>query len=151
MEPILIVCTGNICRSPMAEGLLRERLSERAGVNIASAGIGALTAQSAEPYAVEIMNERGIDISSHRARQLDRATVIEHGLVLVMERAQTMWIGSRYPMARGRVFLMGHWQGGQEVPDPYRQTRRAFEDALNVLEIYTEDWLKRIDILDSSQ
>jgi protein-tyrosine phosphatase len=147
LQPILIVCTGNICRSPMAEGLLRYRLAARPGVSVASAGVGALVAHPADPYAVEVMRQRGIDISGHRGRQIDHAALVDHGLVLVMERAHLEWISLRFPMARGRVFLLGHWQGGKEVPDPYQQTRQAFENVLGYLEAYAEDWLKRIDIL----
>lgn len=151
LQPILMVCTGNICRSPMAEGWLRERLAARPGIRVASAGTGALLSHPADPIAVEVMRERGIDISAHRGRQVDEAVLVEHGIVLVMERAQANWILSRFPIARGRVFLFGHWQDGKDVPDPYGHTRPAFEEVLRHVEAYSEDWLKKIEILARSQ
>lgn len=135
----------------MAEGLLRRQLAALPDVTVASAGVAALVAHPADPLAVEVMREQDVDISAHRGRQLDQAAIVQHDLVLVMERAQLAWIASRFPMARGRVFLFGHWQGGKEVPDPYGHTREAFEQVLKYLEAYTEDWLKRIEILSQSQ
>jgi protein-tyrosine phosphatase len=135
----------------MAEGWLRARLAAQSKVQVASAGIGALVAHPADPIAVEVMRERGIDISAHRGRQVDEPMLVQHGLVLVMERLHADWILSRFPMARGRVFLFGHWQGGQDVPDPYGHTRPAFEEVLRYVEAYGADWLKRIEILAQSQ
>ncbi len=137
---------GNICRSPMAEGLLRYRLAGRAEPKTTSAGIGALVSHPADPIAVELMAARGIDISAHRGRQLDKPTLLAHGLVLVMERAHLYWISSRYPEARGRVFLLGHWRDGEDVVDPYRQERPVFEHALDQIDVYLGDWLKRLAI-----
>lgn len=131
----------------MAEGWLRARLATRSQVRVASAGIGALVDHPADPLAVEVMRERGIDISAHRGRQLDQATVVQHGLVLVMERAQAAWILSRFPMTRGRVFLFGHWQGGKDVPDPYGHTRPAFEEVMHYVEAYADDWLERVELI----
>lgn len=150
-QSILTVCTGNICRSPMAEGLLRHRLAARREVTIASAGVGALVGHPADALAVEVMREQNIDISAHHGRQLDQAAIVQHDLVLVMERAHLDWIEARFPIARGRVFLFSHWQGRQDVPDPYGHTREAFDQVLTYLQAYTEDWLKRIEILSQSQ
>ena len=138
---ILVICTGNICRSPMAEVLLAHRLGE--GFTVASAGIGALVGAPADPEAIALMNERGLDLSAHRARQLDSVLVRNYELLLVMEEGQAAWIHERFPLARGRVFRLGHWRN-EEVPDPYRRGREAFVQALEAIERGIEDWYERL-------
>ena len=86
IDRILVVCIGNICRSPMAEGLLRLRLAGRTGVTVGSAGIAARVGEPADPMAQGLMRERGIDIAGHRARQLTPELAGAHDLVLVMEQ-----------------------------------------------------------------
>ena len=86
MIDILLLCTGNICRSPMAEGILRHRLEEL-GVDatVHSAGLLDLGREASGP-AVEVMGERGVDLSSHRSRQMARELIIDADLVICMER-----------------------------------------------------------------
>ena len=64
---ILVVCVGNICRSPMAEALLRDALTGPEEITVKSAGLGALVGQAADKHAVELMKERGMDLIAHRA------------------------------------------------------------------------------------
>jgi len=89
MSGILVVCTGNVCRSPVAEGLLRAALALRLGDDappVTSAGTIGWEGSSADPYSVEAAAERGVDISDHRARMLRRPDVLQAGLVLAMAR-----------------------------------------------------------------
>lgn len=94
IKTILVVCIGNICRSPMAQALLRQSLP---GVSVISAGIGALSGYPADPSAVEVMAHHGIDISEHRAQQLTGSLVSRADLILVMDGAQKQEIQSRHP------------------------------------------------------
>ena len=80
---ILVVCVGNICRSPMAEALLRDALREQQDITVESAGLGALVDHPASEHAVTLMRERGLDISGHRARQITPDMVHAADLVLV--------------------------------------------------------------------
>lgn len=141
---ILMVCVGNICRSPMAEGLMRREI-ERAGsgMHVASAGVGALVGEPADPMARELMAEQGIDIEAHRARQLGADMVRDHDLILVMEEWQRRKVESTFPMARGRVMCLGHWRDLQ-VPDPYRQPRSAFEHSMEQIQQGLEDWKDKL-------
>ena len=82
---ILVVCVGNICRSPMAEALLKSALREQEGFKVESAGLGALVGYPAAEDTVALMDEMGIDITAHRARQIHPDMVAEADLVLVME------------------------------------------------------------------
>lgn len=141
---VLVVCTGNICRSPMMEGQLKARLAGSAGMQVASAGISALVDYEADPLAIQVMAERGIDISGHRARQLDEATLYNADLVFVMERNHLNWIDANFPAARGRVYLAGHWRKAKEVPDPFMSPKPAFEKAYDQLSGCVDDWLNKL-------
>ena len=140
-DSILIVCVGNICRSPMAEALMRR--AAPAHVSLASAGLGALVDQPADPIAVELMRERGIDLASHRARQLTPLMIRQADLVLVMEERHRQHVHAMLPEARGKVHLLGKWQQA-EIPDPYRQDEQAFRQALALIEQGVEAWSRRI-------
>jgi protein-tyrosine phosphatase len=128
---ILMVCTGNICRSPIAEVLLAARLGQ--GRAVESAGIHALVGWPADAVARELMAERGLDLAPHRARQLTAAMVRSADLILVMEEGQRREVEALDPSARGRVHRLGRI-GGFDVPDPYQQGRGAFEHATKLIE-----------------
>jgi protein-tyrosine phosphatase len=141
---VLIVCIGNICRSPMAEALLAASVADsHPEVSVESAGLGALVGRPADPIAHELMQEQGIDISSHRARQLKPDMVRQYDLILTMEESQVSGVLSLDPSARGKVHCLGKW-GDFEVPDPYQQPRNAFEHALSLIEQAVADWKSKI-------
>jgi protein-tyrosine phosphatase len=133
VERVLVVCTGNICRSPMAEGLLRDRLARLGHGTVESAGIAALVGRPAERHAVALLARKGIDISGHRARQLTPELVAEADVVLVMEDGQRRLLERLSTAARGRVQRLGRI-GGFDVPDPYRGSEATFERALELIE-----------------
>jgi protein-tyrosine phosphatase len=89
MASILVVCTGNVCRSPIAEGLLRAAFASRLGANapiVSSAGTMGWSGSAADPNSVEAAAERGVDISDHRARELRTRDVASASLILGMSR-----------------------------------------------------------------
>lgn len=141
---ILIVCVGNICRSPMGEYLLKQRAAEAdVSVRVASAGLGALVGHGADPLAVEVMGEHGMDIGAHRAQQLSSALVKEYELILVMEQWQQQEIERLYPYARGRVHLLGKW-GGEEIADPYKKPKAVFVEAYEKIEKACQEWTNKL-------
>lgn len=142
-ERILVVCIGNICRSPTVEYLLRHRLGDRP-IQVTSAGLGALAGHPIDPLAGELLAEHGIDASAHRARQLEDQDLIDADLILVMQRAHLSALAKRSPHAVGRAFLLGKWQDDREVPDPYRQQRPAFEHVYRLIDEGVESWLRRL-------
>lgn len=140
---VLLVCIGNICRSPMAQSLFAHELPD---ATVASAGLAALVGQPADAHAQVLMARRGLDLSAHRARQLTAPLVRQSDLILVMDVEQRRFIEAHHPLARGRVFLLG----GQElpqVPDPYRRGPEAFVQALHLIEAGVQRWLPRIQSL----
>jgi len=138
---ILIVCIGNICRSPMAEALLKLRAPD--GVHVHSAGIGALVDKPADPIAVQLMQMRGIDITAHRARQLVPEMVDQAELILVMEAAHQRYIRAVSPSACGKIQLLGKWVE-QEIPDPYKQAPKIFASTLEVIEKGVDMWAEKL-------
>ncbi|RQR26805.1 low molecular weight phosphotyrosine protein phosphatase [Burkholderia sp. Bp9143] len=144
---LLVVCIGNLCRSPMAEALFRARLP---GVDVQSAGIGACDGQPADPHAVHLMRTRGFDIDAHRARRLPPALAARADLILVMDLAQKRWLEQCLPALRGRVFRLGlpdpsaGLPSGFDVPDPYLGPRASFEHSLRLIERGVDAWSARI-------
>jgi protein-tyrosine-phosphatase len=136
---LLIVCTGNVCRSPMAAGLIRDRL-RWAGlsdqVHVSSAGVFALEGAPASADGVDVLAERGVDISDHRARQLDDQMLDQADLVLVMEERHRQAIFARAPQHLHKVMLFSELAGEHaDIADPYRQGRPAYERTLETLDI----------------
>jgi len=123
----------------MAEALLRARFAARGRGAVSSAGLAALVGRPAEPLAVALLAERGLDLSAHRARQLTPELVAEADLVVVMEAEQQAVIEGLSRAARGRVHRLGRF-GGFDVDDPFHRPRKAFERALLQIERGLDDF-----------
>jgi protein-tyrosine phosphatase len=139
-QNILIVCVGNICRSPAAEALLAHKL-EGKGLTISSAGIGALVGNPMDKTAHEVLNDHGVEHASHRARQVDSEMLHRADLILVMEQSHVQHIRQIAPEVHGKTFLLGKWLDNTEIPDPYRQSKPAFEHVHSLLTQSVESWL----------
>lgn len=146
MNNILIVCVGNICRSPVAEALLKNRLPGR---KIWSAGLHAVVGHGAEATAREIAEQYGLDLSAHRAQQVAGWMCSHADLVLVMETSHQQELQKLYPLARGKIRRLGEFgpQGAFEIPDPYRQPRAAFEAAHAAIALGVDEWVRRINLV----
>lgn len=138
---ILIVCIGNICRSPTAEFLFRDKLKHR-DIHVSSAGLKALVGRPMDDNAMQILKERGIDAAEHRARQLDPTMLREADLVLAMERNHVAAVSRLAPEASGKLFLLDKWHEASDVPDPFRQSREAFEHVHTMIERGVDSWLR---------
>jgi protein-tyrosine phosphatase len=143
-QNILVLCAGNICRSPLAEALLRERapLAGKA-IEVGSAGLVAIFGDPADEMAQVVAAGHGLDLSAHRARPIDPQLIRWADLVLMMEQSHRRHLLDLAPAAAGKVYLLGHWSGS-EIRDPYRQGRAAFEAAYEQIEAAVEQWLPRL-------
>jgi len=140
---ILIVCIGNICRSPTAENLLRDALNQ-SDIEVSSAGLHALEDSPIEPTARVVLEEHGHLPKDHKANQLTPAAISESDLILVMEQHHIDRVLKLAPEARGKVFLLGKWQNNREINDPYRQGKPAFVHAYALIEEAVNAWARRL-------
>lgn len=129
----------------MAEGLLKHALAEsdKGESVVSSAGLAALVGHPPDPKACQLMTEKGIDISDHRARQLNKEMIRKADLILVMESAHKIAIEEREPSAKGKVFRLGEWEKF-DISDPYKQDLSMFVKSFNLIEQAIPHWVQRL-------
>lgn len=146
MKKLIFVCTGNTCRSPMAEGLMKQLLGPDSGWEVGSAGVCAGNGFPASPNSIAAMQEKGIDISGHRSRLLSPALIEEADLLVAMTGGHRDAILAAAPQSAGKVFLLksfGFAQCPADIYDPvgealevYRRVRDEMDAALPDLILY---------------
>lgn len=119
IKTILFVCTGNTCRSAMAEGIFKKMLKGRkednSSFNVMSAGISALPGMSPTPEAINVMTERGVDISRHIATQVQEDLVKKADLILVMSNIHKDYILRKFPFVQNKVFFLKKYAQRDEL------------------------------------
>ena len=138
---ILLVCTANICRSPMAEAVMKKRVANPE--KIGSAGIHAPAGAPAASKVSEILARRDMRIDGHASRQFSTEIATDCDLILVMEREHRSWVARHLPALVGRTYLLGQWSDF-EVSDPIGQSDERFEEAFQLIDRGVEDWCKRL-------
>ncbi|MEO3682792.1 low molecular weight protein-tyrosine-phosphatase [Shewanella vesiculosa] len=140
-DSVLMVCAGNICRSPTAEYVLKSKLTDK-NITITSAGLTALVAKPADAMAQKIALSHGVVMENHQGQQLSSQLIASNSVILVMEQRHLNDVHSRYPEARGKTFLLGKWINNAEIPDPYRQSQEAFEHVYALIDSACSAWQK---------
>lgn len=137
MIRVVMVCTGNICRSPSAEAVLRERVRE-AGlselIDVSSAGLGGWhVGNDADPRSLATLRARGYDLK-HSARQLKRSWIDDYDLFVALDSGHLMELRSLLPGADVRLLRDWDPRGSGNVQDPYYDGQQVFEEVLDVIE-----------------
>ncbi len=132
MKSVLFVCTGNICRSPIAEGLFRRLLGNRKDIEIASAGVHAVRGQPPSLYAVEVCEQDGVDIRNLRSQPLTAALVDQATHIFAMTGAHVETIHMLFPHGAEKTFLLREFEEPgatvwRDVPDPIGLGRDVYE------------------------
>ncbi|MCW1874105.1 protein tyrosine phosphatase [Erwinia sp. INIA-01] len=140
-DSILVVCTGNICRSPIGERMLRRAFPDK---KIDSAGVGALVNHTADASAVKIAEKYGLSLEDHKGRQFTSSLGSQYSLVLVMDNSHLEQVSRIAPEVRGKTMLFGHWLGGKEIPDPYRKSEEAFDSVYQLIDLASQHWIAKL-------
>ncbi len=148
MKRILVVCTGNICRSPMTYGLLRAKIQEEGlapHIQVETAGTYALEGEPPSHYAQKVLAERGIDISHHRARQITKEMLQKADLVIVMTESHRRSLFYLLPEAAPKVILLSELAGEhRDIADPYGHPYEAYVTTVAMLETYLQRGWSRL-------
>ena len=136
-ERLLVVCVGNICRSPVAAALLRDVMP---AAEIRSAGLAAVQGAGVFALAARVAEEQGLQLPEHNARRLTLADCQWADMILVMERNHLRIVHDMAPYCRGKTFLLGAACGDLEIPDPYGKGIESFRATHQLLVNSVEAW-----------
>src|SRR5437667_5183030 len=150
MKTILFVCTGNVCRSPMAEGPFRHAVKGRGDFRVMSAGVGAIEGQPPSAYAVQALAELGIDVSQQRSRMLSAEVVNQADYIFGMTHGHVDAINLLYPQAAEKTFLLREFDETldvfeKDIPDPIGGSYEVYLDCRDQIEQGIASMLKFID------
>ena len=144
---IALVCTGNTCRSPMAETLMREQLRSKLGaedaVRVLSAGVAAAPGMGASPQAIEVMGKRNLDLTGHASQPLDESIVNVADLILTMTRGHQAAILAAFPNMQDRVFTLR--RDGGDISDPVGMPVEVYQSCAKQIEEEISAWLDTLD------
>ncbi|HXX42464.1 MAG TPA: serine hydroxymethyltransferase [Chthoniobacterales bacterium] len=138
MKSVLFVCTGNICRSPIAEGLFRRLVGNRKDIEVASAGVHAVRGQPPSLYAVQVCEKDGVDISQQRSQPLT-AELVDHAThIFAMTGAHLETIHLLFPGGIEKTFLLREFEEAgstvwRDVPDPIGLGRDVYEECARTI------------------
>ena len=138
---LLVLCEANICRSPLAEHLLRSLT----GLTVDSAGLSARTGDPADPVYLDMAKESDLDLTGHRSKPVTRGLLESADLTLVMTGGHRRRLTERYPEFSGKIMLLGHWvDGGVSVSDPHRKSVDAYRQVFVQIQDACHRWSARL-------
>lgn len=142
---LLFICTGNICRSPMAEGLARHLGAELGRpIEARSASTLGLVDRPADPHSVTVCRELGVDIQDHRSRPILAEDVAWADRILVMEGHHANHLHQHFPGHAAKVMLLGLLIGRSEIADPIGRSERRFRACRDEIHAALRSYVKRL-------
>ena len=139
-DSILVVCDGNVCRSPTAAVMLARDTQKK----VSSAGLVALVGRDMDATARDVALSHGLECPPHTGRLLTREMCRDADLILVMETRQRDRVANLAPEASGKTLLLGKWLGDQPIPDPYKRHREVYEQAYQMIAQAVAAWAQRL-------
>lgn len=140
-KSVLVVCTGNICRSPVGERALAALCPN---LTVSSAGIGALVGKDVDKDAAAVAAAHGVKIDKHTARQITAEILVAHDLVLVMGPEHRQYVRENFPQASGKTMMFDKWERDEGIEDPYRQSLEFHELVFAEIDKSARSWAKRL-------
>ena len=141
ISSVLVVCVGNICRSPVGERLLAQACPN---LRVESAGIAALVGHATNKDAAEVAAENGVSVEGHVARQFSREIAADFDLILVLEKGHMKVVAQQAPEVTGKTMLYGQWMEQSDIPDPYRKSREFHISVFKQLREASEGWASKL-------
>lgn len=146
LKRLLFVCSGNTCRSPLAEGIAKASFKQDPSIEVSSAGSAAVEGYPASEFATEVARNHGMDISGHRSRSLDRARIREADLIVTMESRHREAVGAIEPAALEYTYVITDFCAGLDdgIPDPIGGYLTDYQRTFDILKGCLEEMKGRL-------
>lgn len=144
----MCVCTGNVCRSPVAEAVFRAALPD---VEVSSAGLYALIGRDIDADSATAARNQDVVLIPHSARQFDTQLGNRADLILVMDQAHRDEISRRWPQFSGKTMLLGHFEKGKAIPDPYLMGAAMHLRAVEMIRESVTHWVQQLATIRGSE
>ncbi len=141
ISSVLVVCVGNVCRSPVGERLLAQACPN---LRIESAGINALTDDAANKEAADVAAENGVSVEGHIARQFTAEMAANFDLILVLEKGHMKVTAEQAPASTGKTMLFGQWIGQADIADPYQHSLEFHTAVFKELKKASDGWAEKL-------
>ena len=148
MYSVLFVCTANICRSPMAMGLLREKVKDEQDWKVESAGTWATDGDAAAARTIQVLEERGIMLKDHHSRIITGEMLAQFNLILTMEHGHKEALKVEFPKLAKRIYLLSEMIGQKyEIEDPMGRPYQDYQATANEIARIIDQGFDRIESL----
>lgn len=141
ISSVLVVCVGNVCRSPVGERLLAQACPN---LRVESAGINALVGHSASKDSAEIAANNGVSVDGHVARQFSAELAAQFDLILVMEKGHMRETAKQAPASGGKTMLFGQWIDQADIADPYNLSHDFHVAVFDKMKKASDGWVAKL-------